>query len=178
MRETYHLGLKTWSRERNIFIPESKTKTHYLTLKLVSKKHKLPLESEPDKEICPGPKIRDTSLITWGAGLLNVGGSCMTEADCGATDSESKIHLYWLHWLFGTHSLCRDILLSLGGVKSSGPASKPCARLCWLPMGSLKFSEEWMGNEVGGFWREQEDKKQWELGLVCKTLKDRVFSNK
>ena len=67
VRETYHLGLKTWSRERNIFIPESKTKTHYLTLKLVSKKHKLPLESEPDKEICPGPKIRDTSLTAWGA---------------------------------------------------------------------------------------------------------------
>ena len=96
----------------------------------MSKKHKLPLESEPDKEICSGPKIRDTSLTAWGAGPVNVGGSCMTGADCGATGSESKIHLYCLDWLSRTHSLCRDTLLSLGGGKSSGPASKQCARLC------------------------------------------------
>ena len=71
--------------------------------------------------------------------------------------------------------LFRDILLSLGGGKSSGPASKQCARLCWLPMGSLTFSEEWMGDGVGGGWREQEEKRQWELGLVCKKLKDGGF---
>ena len=32
-----------------------------------------------------------------------------------------------------------------------------------------------MGDGVGGCWREQEEKRQWELGLVCKKLKDRGF---
>ena len=37
----------------------------------------------------------------------------MTGADCGATGSETRIYSYCLYWLFGTHSLWRDTLLSL-----------------------------------------------------------------
>ena len=32
-----------------------------------------------------------------------------------------------------------------------------------------------MGDEVGGCWMEQEEKRQWELGLVCKMNKKIVF---
>ena len=42
-----------------------------------------------------------------------MGNSCMTGADCGATGSETRIYSYCLYWLFGTHSLWRDTLLSL-----------------------------------------------------------------
>ena len=52
-------------KETSLFL-NPRLKTRALPLKLVSKKHKLHLESEPDKEICPGPKIRDTSLTAWG----------------------------------------------------------------------------------------------------------------
>ena len=34
---------------------------------------------------------------------------------------------------------------------------------------------EWMGDGVGGCWREQEEGRQWELGLLCKILKDSFF---
>ena len=37
----------------------------------------------------------------------------MAGADCGATGIETRIYLYCLYWLFGTHSLQRDTMLGL-----------------------------------------------------------------
>ena len=45
--------------------------------------------------------------------LLNVGDSCMAEANCGATGSVTRICFCCLLWLFRTHSLWTDTLLSL-----------------------------------------------------------------
>ena len=60
-----------------------------------------------------------------------MGDICMTGADCRVTGSEPSIYPYSLYWLFGTHSLWRDTLLSLGIVgEGLGSASKQCARLC------------------------------------------------
>ena len=47
-------------------------------------------------------------------GLLNVGDSFMSGANCGAT--ETRIYPYCLCGLFGSHSLWRNTLLSLNTV--------------------------------------------------------------
>ena len=68
---------------------------------------------------------------------LSVHGDCyMTGTDCGATGSETRLCPYCLCWLFGTHSLRRDTLLSIDIVgEGLGPASKQFARLCGHPIG-------------------------------------------
>ena len=43
---------------------------------------------------------------------------------------------------------------------------------CWLPMGRLILSEEWMGSTVGESRKEQEEERDRELEFVYKMRKD------
>ena len=41
-----------------------------------------------------------------------------------------------------------------------------------LPMRGLALSEEWLGVRVARKWREQEERREWELRFLCKMRKD------
>ena len=57
VKET-HPVFETWVRKETSLSLNPGLKTCALALKLVSKKHTLPLESESVEEMCPGPEIR------------------------------------------------------------------------------------------------------------------------
>ena len=65
-----------------------------------------------------------------------------------------------MYWLWGTHSLWKDTLLSLDTV----------GRALNLPQSNVPYPLSGLG------WREWKEGREWELGLVCKMKEDSLFS--
>ena len=85
--------------------------------------------------------------------------SCLAGAECGATGSGTRIYPYCMYWPFGN-------LFYLDGCfaqprysrEGLGPSLKQCA----LPSLRSGWGVRW-----GSKWKELEEGREKELGLVC-----------